>query len=99
MGVQPTSELLVALHAWLGVRVPCRALSPRIQSALFRRGHEYFAVATNTSPDMREVSLLLDLDPLPGEVRDLRSGCRAPVVDGRVLVEVPGRSGTAVQLT
>jgi hypothetical protein len=99
MGVLPTPELLIALHAWLGIRLPSRALSARVQSALFRRGLEYFAVVTNTSPDAREVSLLLDVDPLPGEVRDLRSGCRAPVVDGRVVVQVPGRSGTAVRLT
>jgi hypothetical protein len=99
MGVRPTPELLVALHAWLGVRVPCRALSPRVQSALFRRGLEYFAVLTNTSPDAREVSLLLDVEPLPGQARDLRTGCQAAVVDGRVLIQVPARSGSAVQLT
>jgi hypothetical protein len=99
LGLAPTAELLLAVHAWLGVRVPSHALSPRVQSALFRRGLECFAVATNTSPDAREVSLVLDVRPLPGQARDLRTGCQARVIDGRVLIQVPARSGTALHLT
>ena len=99
LGLAPTAELMVALHAWLGVAVPCRALSGRVQSALFRRGLDYFVVVTNTSPDAREVSLLLDVDPLPAEARDLRTGCHARIIDRRVLIEVPGRSGSALRLT
>jgi len=99
LGVTPTPELLVALHAWLGVRVSCRAMSPRVQSALFRRGLEYFAVVTTTSPEAREVSLRLDVDPLPRQARDLRDGCETAVSDGRVLVQLSPRSGTAIHLT
>jgi hypothetical protein len=99
LGLAPTPALLVALHAWLGVRMSSRALSPRAQSALFRRGLEHFAVVTSTSPDAREVSLVLDVDPLPAQARDLRTGCRAPVVDGRALIQVPARSGTVVHLS
>jgi hypothetical protein len=99
MGVVPTPELLVALHPWLGVSIPCRALSPGVRSAVFRRGLEYVAVLTNTSPEAREASLRLELEPLPRQARDLLTGCRTPVVDGRVLVRVPARSGTAIQLS
>jgi hypothetical protein len=99
IGVMPTPELLVALHAWLGARIPCRALSPSVHSALFRRGLEYFAVITNTSSEAREASLRLGLEPLPRQARDLLTGCELPVVDGRLLVQVPARSGTAIRLT
>jgi hypothetical protein len=99
MGVMPTPELLVALHAWLGVRIACRALSPSVHSAVFRRGLEYFAVVTNTSPQAREARLRLELEPLPRRARDLLTGCETPVADGRLLVQVAARSGTAIRLS
>jgi hypothetical protein len=100
LGVSPTPELMVALHAWLGVPVASRAVSgsARVHSALFRRGAEqYFAVLTNTSDDVRDVRLLLDVEVECTRARDLRSGCEAPVVEGGVTLQVPARSGTAIQ--
>jgi hypothetical protein len=98
LGVAPSPELVVALHAWLGVRVACRALSPGIQSAAFKRGSDVFIVLTNTRSEMRDARLSLDLDlPVPG-ARDLRTGAELTVVDDCVVVPLAARSGTAIQL-
>jgi hypothetical protein len=103
LGLGPTPELMVALHAWLGVPIACRAplAAARIHSALFSRGNDWFIVVTNTSEDERDVRLLLNLPgPQVGlaAARDLRRGCELPLGPHEVTVRVPGRSGTAVHL-
>jgi hypothetical protein len=99
LGVAPTPEVVVAVHSWLGVRVPCRATAGggRIHSAAFRRGDQWILIVTNTSEDERDVRLTLDT--VGGMARDLRTGCEMPVVEKDLTVRVPARSGTAIQVT
>jgi hypothetical protein len=102
LGLAPSAELMVELHAWLGVRVACRARSgQRVTSALFRRGAMLVVVVTNTGQDDRDVVLDLDgeMDDQLRASRDLRTGVVAPVVGGSVLARVPARSGTVLELS
>jgi Glycosyl hydrolases family 35 len=98
LGIEPEPELMVALHAWLGVPIPSRASAPRVQSALFERGGERFVIVTNTAGEDREVVLHLDLPSSPLGATDLRTGREASVVARGVVARVPARSGTAVRL-
>jgi hypothetical protein len=83
LGVAPTPELLLALHAWLGIRVACRARGAGVHSALFRRGPDLFSVLTNTSAADQETTL--DLDVAEYDRREAR-------------VLVPARAGTFLKL-
>jgi hypothetical protein len=99
LGVTPDPTVLVALHAWLGVRIPSRATSSsRVQSALFERGPERVAIITSTSAEDRDVLIEFDLERPVGSARDLRTGLQAALVDGGVVVRVAARSGTAIRL-
>ena len=101
LGVAPTPELMVALHAWLGVPIPCRSTlsGARIHSAVFRGDADWFVIITNTSEDERDARLLLELPAAEvHNARDLRTGCEVPVGPNEVTVRVPARSGTVVQL-
>jgi hypothetical protein len=100
LGVSPTPELVLAIHAWLGVRIACRTASnPRLHSALFRRGNAYAAILTNTAPHAQDALLQLDLPgTTPRAARDLRTGLDSAVTNNRVTLRVPARSGTAVRL-
>jgi glycosyl hydrolase family 35 len=99
LGVAPTPDLMVALHAWLGVRLAAHATSSRAQSALFERGEERFVIVTNTAAEDRDV--LVHLDPVGTihKARDLRTRLPASMTSDGVVVRVPARSGTAVRLT
>jgi glycosyl hydrolase family 35 len=103
LGIAPTPELMVAVHSWLGVRVPCRAGASggRIHSSVSRRGGERFLIVTNTSAEPRDVRLALDLgkDAALRSARDLRTGGEVPVRAHDVTISVPARSGTAVRLS
>src|SRR5205085_10499965 len=85
LGVSPTPELILALHGYLGVTVPCRLLASagRVHSALFQRGDEYFAIVTNTGPEVRDVVLTLDLERPERTGRGLRSGVESRIADGQ----------------
>jgi hypothetical protein len=99
LGLAPEPELMVALQAWLGVRLACRAAAPgRAQSAVYARGAERFVIVTSTAAEDRDVLLELDLDAEFSHARDLRTGEPAPLTDSRLVVRVPARSGTAVRL-
>jgi hypothetical protein len=101
LGVSPTPELLLALHAWLEVPIGCRAgLGQRVHSALFRRGDDvYFLVVTNTADHPQDARVHLEVPVSLRTARDLRSGDESAVVDSSVVVRVPARSGTIMRLT
>jgi hypothetical protein len=100
LGVAPDPELLLAVHAWSGARIACRAgTGQRIQSALFRRGDEYFVVVTNTASHPQDTLLRLDVPARLTAARDLRSGLETRVTSDSVTVRVPARSGTVVRLS
>jgi hypothetical protein len=100
LGVAPDPELLLAVHAWSGTLIACRAgTGQRIQSALFRRGDAYFVVVTNTAPHPQDALLRLDVPARLTAARDLRSGLETRVTSDSVTVRVPARSGTVVRLS
>jgi hypothetical protein len=100
LGVAPDRDLLLALHAWLGVRIPCRSSTGApIHSALFQRGAECVVVLTNSAADEREVSLRFDIGYTFSRALDLRAGTETPIVDSRVVARVPAGSGTALRLS
>jgi hypothetical protein len=102
LGLEPTPELMLALHALLGVRIAshARASTASVHSALFRRAGDgaVFSFLTNTSNEARDVALELDVDLPIRSARDLRTGVESPVVGSTVTLRVPARSGTVVQL-
>jgi hypothetical protein len=53
IGLQPTPALMLALHRELDVPIPSRSLVDGVTSALFRRGNEYFLVATNEGTETK----------------------------------------------
>ncbi|HEY2592570.1 MAG TPA: beta-galactosidase [Chloroflexota bacterium] len=99
LGVAPDPELLLAVHAWSGVKIACRAgTGQHIQSALFRRGDDYFVVVTNTAAHPQDALLRLDVPANLANGRHLRTGLEARVTSDAVTVRVPARSGTVVRL-
>jgi hypothetical protein len=100
LGVAPDRDLLLALHAWLGVRIPCRSTTGApIHSVLFQRGVEYVVVLTNTAADDREVTLQFNIDRNLSRALDLRAGTEMPIADSRVVARVSAGSGTALRLS
>ncbi len=47
IGLQATPALLLALHDHFGVTVACRSRVSGVSSALFRRGEDFYVIATN----------------------------------------------------
>ena len=77
LGISATPELLLAIHAWLGVSVACHAgIGQQVQSALFQRDGDYFVVVTSTASHPQDVVLRLDLPIPPATARDLALASR-----------------------
>ena len=68
LGVEPTPELLVAVHRQLGVRIPARFGSPGLTSALFKRGDDVLAICTNVTDFDGHSTLSLDVAGYPREI-------------------------------
>ncbi|HEV7665257.1 MAG TPA: beta-galactosidase [Chloroflexota bacterium] len=99
VGLTPSPDLLLALHAWLGVGVPITAATPSIRSALFRRADRYFAIVLNSSGQSLEARLKLTSDSPLSVARDLRTGREYGLLDGELVAEVSAGSGTVLELT
>ncbi len=104
LGVQPSSDLVAALHGWLEVAIPCRARTEFVHTALFRRGDAFVLIAVNLGDEARHA--VVDLDRAlfaPGlwTDRDLRTGEVATVdvrAAGMVTLHLPPRDGTILTL-
>jgi len=100
--VEPSPEIVRALHAWLGLTPPCRARSRRVSTALFARGAAFALIAVNQGDEDRHA--IIDLDPALFEagvytVRDLFSGATQPVdlrAAGQITVFLPRKDGAAL---
>jgi hypothetical protein len=57
LGVRPEREIVLAIHRWLDVAVHSQARLPHINSALFRRGTDYYLIAVNIGDDDCETSI------------------------------------------
>jgi glycosyl hydrolase family 35 len=98
LGLEPDPDLLVALHAWLGARIPSRAaVGARMHSAIFERANQRFLIVVNSAPEDRDA--LVELEAAATDAVDLRSRQHLPVTSSGIVVHVPARSGTAVRLS
>jgi hypothetical protein len=104
LGVQPSPELVAALHAWLEVPIPCRTRTEHVHTALFRRGESFVLIAANLGDEARHA--VVDLDrarfaPGPWAVRDLRTDEVSVThirLSGAVTLHLPPRDGTILTL-
>ncbi|MBI3962967.1 MAG: beta-galactosidase [Deinococcus sp.] len=60
LGVDPTPDLLIALHHHCNVPIYARSLTPGVQAALFRRGRRYFLIAVNNGNESKYAVVRLD---------------------------------------
>jgi hypothetical protein len=96
LGVDPNSEVVVALHRWLGVPLHARADASGVHTALFRRDGALFLVASNIAKEERLARVALDGPTAPpGRVRvtDLWSGDSEQME--AVHIKLPPKSGSA----
>jgi hypothetical protein len=68
IGLEPSPELILALHEFAGVTAPARALTPDACAALFRRGDAFFLAVTNAGNEDKAIEIALDVSLWP-EVR------------------------------
>jgi hypothetical protein len=99
LGVEPSPQVVLTVHDWLGVAIPIRAASSNITSALFRRKDgASFVVAVNNGNEEHEASLSLGPDQEVVErATDLFTGSSWPL-NGDLRVRLAQKSGTVVRL-
>jgi hypothetical protein len=100
LGVDPSPELVVALHAWLNVPIACRASTRGVSTALLRSPRGTFVIAANATAADVETTLSIDPSVIEGtrDVRDLRTGVEWRDAASRIRVRVPRKSATVVSL-
>jgi hypothetical protein len=77
IGLEPSPELLLALHNHLNVHVPSRSLTSHVSTALFRRDRELYLIAVNNGNEDKISDVLLDRDLLDAprwKIHNLISG-------------------------
>ena len=85
LGTPASPELIVILHAFLGVPIPARPLTPGVHAILSRKGDERYLIVLNTGWEDKSATIVLDPSALPGIT------VRRPRRPGR-----PGRAGRRV---
>lgn len=105
LGVTPAPEVLLALHRWLQAPIPCRCRVPGVSIALFQRGDAFYLIAVNNGPqDCDAAVALAPAYVVPGRYRS-RNVVSGEVqladlcIQDHVLLHLPGKDGTIVQLT
>jgi hypothetical protein len=107
LGTPASAELIATLHAFLGVPIPARPLTPGVHAILSRKGDERYLIVLNTGWEDKSATVLLDPSALPGggySGHDLLDDRVVPVgahPDGGLAVSVSlrRRSGTLVALS
>lgn len=105
LGVAPAPEVLLALHRWLHVPIPCRARVPGVSVALFQRDDAFYLIAVNNGQQDCEAAIELAPDyVVAGHYRlhDLVSGEEQLAdlrANNRLLLRLPGKDGTIARLT
>jgi hypothetical protein len=100
VGLEPTPELIIALHQYLSINIPVRSLTPGIQTSLFQRDGSLYIFVLNPTPEDKTVEVILnpDLFSVPAqEVVDLVSG-RTVKFDGRLIAMVSSKNGAVIRL-
>jgi hypothetical protein len=72
IGLQPSPDLLAALHQQFGVSIPSQAAG--VTTALFRRGDDYYLLASNVGNEDKSAEVALSDMTGAWTVRDLLSG-------------------------
>jgi hypothetical protein len=107
LGVDPSPELIVALHKWAGVAIPSRAHSDGILTALFRRGDSIYLIAVNPTDAAKSVPVAIDPDcltpPASGTLRarDLWNDAEVELAlaQGTLYLDLPATGGGVWQLS
>ena len=107
LGTPASPELIVTLHAFLGVPIPARPMTPGVHAILFRKGDEHYLIVLNTGWEDKSATVLLDPSALPGsgyvghDLLDDRIVPVGPHPDGGLAVSVSlrRRSGTLLALS
>jgi hypothetical protein len=66
LGTPASPDLLVTLHAFLGVGIPARPLTPGVLAVLYRKGDRHYLIGLNTGWEDRAATVLLDPAEFPG---------------------------------
>jgi hypothetical protein len=104
IGLTPSPELLLAIYAYLAVRIPSRSVAPQVSTALFRRGQEFYLFAVNAGNEDKtaDVHLTADFSAFPcWHVRNLvtREELMADVPGaGRLTLPVPRKDGVILHI-
>lgn len=105
LGLAPAPELLIALHAWLGIPIYSRAESPRVSTSLFRSGEDFALIAVNLGEEQRAVRIAVERT-LFGTglwaIHDLREDTTITASlgeTGALTLDLDAKSGTALRLS
>jgi hypothetical protein len=99
VGLQPSAGLICALHRHFGVEIACRSLVSGITSGLFRRGDDYYLIATNDGSESKGV--VFELPALTGtwRVRNLEGGASQDLANHRLTLIMPRKDSVILHLS
>ena len=104
IGLEPSPELILALHEFAGVTAPARALTPDACAALFRRGDAFFLVVTNVGNEDKVIEIALDVSLFAADRYQLDNLLRDNATQvnreqlARAYVSLPRKDATVVRI-
>jgi hypothetical protein len=104
IGLAPSTELLLALQDQLNLKIPGRALTAQVSTALFSRAGEYYIFAVNSGDEDKSAEVLLHDDVMKTpcwRAHNLVSGEEWTLdlrASGRLTFPLPRRDGVVIQL-
>lgn len=102
LGMPPSAEVVLAVHRWLNISIYSRSAAHAINTALFRRGDDFYLIAANNNDTPQDVMVALHADLFQNilyTVHDLISNTSAQVnirQQRQVTFHVPAKNGTAL---
>jgi hypothetical protein len=60
VGLQPSPDLILALHKYAGVPIPCRSYTPGISTSLFQRDGDLYLAGANPGQETKHIQVRLD---------------------------------------
>jgi hypothetical protein len=102
IGLQPTPALILALHRSFGVTAACRSRVSGVSSGLFRRGDDYYLVATNDGSESKATLFDLALPAGRWQAHNLETGEMIGTTSGNggtLPVMIGRKDGVALRLT
>lgn len=101
IGLQPTPALLLALHKHYGVAIACRSQVEGVTSALFRRGEDYYLIATNDGIEGKAATFELAGELATGhwQVDNLLNGETGTFSGDKLAVRFARKDGAVLRLS